>query len=398
MALDFPVGTDFPANGDQIPDGEIYEGFYWDAATGAWKRVCERDKIGDCLDDDADETVCDKLNEIERDIIELEEEIDAIATSRDRGTWEWAFSVNSYLDLLPAGQFYMVQESDLAVVTDYKDCGRIIFHEDDLDNDNHVFNTDLIDKVLMLFDRPDDDFIESVITNVEETTGATGKVYVFHVDRRQSEGSPTNAPDADGKYKARLNIFDQPSGGNAGEYVLKIGDTMSGTLQMGDSSTYPDSTNTDSPKITFEAKKSTGTTYTSELYGNTSGYLYSSRNFFSNGTIQSKSTSGFGYNGSTRMGFGTKSIDGSSSTTPYAYLGIGTGSDVRAMEWSGAKGLIWLKANSTTGSKGQVIKKDRTNNRPKWQGVVDISPSGTDRSVGELWYNANDQVLYVRVS
>ena len=232
MALDFPVGTDFPANGDQIPDGEIYEGFYWDAATGAWKRVCERDKIGDCLDDDADETVCDKLNEIERDIIELEEEIDAIATSRDRGTWEWAFSVNSYLDLLPAGQFYMVQESDLAVVTDYKDCGRIIFHEDDLENDNHVFNTDLIDKVLMLFDRPDDDFIESVITNVEETTGATGKVYVFHVDRRQSEGSPTNAPDADGKYKARLNIFDQPSGGNAGEYVLKIGDTMTGNLKI----------------------------------------------------------------------------------------------------------------------------------------------------------------------
>jgi hypothetical protein len=232
VALDFPVGTDFPANGDQIPDGEIYEGFYWDAATGAWKRVCERDKIGDCLDDDADETVCDKLNEIERDIIELEEEIDAIATSRDRGTWEWAFSVNSYLDLLPAGQFYMVQESDLAVVTDYKDCGRIIFHEDDLENDNHVFNTDLIDKVLMLFDRPDDDFIESVITNVEETTGATGKVYVFHVDRRQSEGSPTNAPDADGKYKARLNIFDQPSGGNAGEYVLKIGDTMTGNLKI----------------------------------------------------------------------------------------------------------------------------------------------------------------------
>ena len=38
--------------------------------------------------------------------------------------------------------------------------------------------------------------------------------------------------DADGRYKARLNIFDQPTGGNAGEYVLKQGDDMTGRLRM----------------------------------------------------------------------------------------------------------------------------------------------------------------------
>lgn len=70
MALDFPVGTDFPANGDQIPDGHEHEGFYWDAAAGAWKRICDRDKIGDCLNDDIDETVCDRLEELRQDIIE----------------------------------------------------------------------------------------------------------------------------------------------------------------------------------------------------------------------------------------------------------------------------------------------------------------------------------------
>ena len=233
MALDFPVGTDFPANGNQIPDGEIYEGFYWDETAGVWKRLCERDKIGDCLDDNEGETVCDRLEILQNEIIELEEEIDAIATSVGRGTWEWDFNVSSYLDArLGRGKFYMVRESDLAVVTDYQDCGRIVFHEDDMEGDTHTFDDTMVDKVLMLFDRPDDDFLESVITAVQTTSGTQGTAYIVHVDHRQSKGSPTNAPDVDGKYKVRLNIFEQPTGGDVGEYVKKIGDAMSGELNL----------------------------------------------------------------------------------------------------------------------------------------------------------------------
>ena len=225
MALDFPVASDFP-NG-VIPDGEKYEGFYWDAATNAWKRECDPDKVGDCLDTDNGETVCDRLEILDNQIIELEEELDAIATSVGRGTWEWDFNVSNYLDArLGRGKFYMVRDSDLAVVTDYQDCGRIVFHEEDMEGDTHTFDDTMVDKVLMLFDRPDDDFLESVITAVETTSGTQGTAYIIHVDHKQSKGSPTNAPDADGKYKARLNIFEQPSGGTVGEYVLKAGDTI----------------------------------------------------------------------------------------------------------------------------------------------------------------------------
>ena len=39
MAIDFPIGTDFP--GGDIPDGHKHEGFYWDATIGAWKRDCD---------------------------------------------------------------------------------------------------------------------------------------------------------------------------------------------------------------------------------------------------------------------------------------------------------------------------------------------------------------------
>ena len=37
--MDFPTGADFP--GGSIPDGYEYEGFYWDAAAGVWRRICE---------------------------------------------------------------------------------------------------------------------------------------------------------------------------------------------------------------------------------------------------------------------------------------------------------------------------------------------------------------------
>ena len=385
MAIDFPVGTDFPANGNQIPDGEVYEGFYWDAATGAWKRVCDRDRIGDCLDDDTGETVCDKIKDLELNIIELEEEIDAIATSTDRGTWEWAFSVNNYLDPLPPGKFYMVRESDLAVVTEYKECGRVIFHEDDLENDNHVFNKDLIDKILMLFDRPDDDFIESVITDVEETTSVTGITYIIHVDRRQSEGSPTNAPDAEGKYKARLNIFDQPSGGAAGDYVLKAGDTMTGNLQFKKDPVVND---VNSPGIKFECKNSGGATKQAQLYLQPSGYIYSANSFSTAGSFDANSTSCLKYKNSTIFG-ATKQ-----NSIQYWYL---AGDNQEIIKWA-SYGINKIRCYNGIGDKGQVIKRNRSNDDVRWEGVVDIGTSGSNRCIGELWYNQNDGVMYLRIS
>jgi hypothetical protein len=250
VALDFPVGTDFPANGNQIPDGEIYEGFYWDEVTGVWKRLCERDKIGDCLDDDAGETVCDKLDFIQREIVELEEEIDAIATSQDRGTWDWAFTVSNFLDPLPAGKFYMVDGNNgLAIATEYVNATKIIFSKTDAEGDNHSFTADLVDKVLMLFDRPDDDFLESIITAVDEPNGAD--YAIIDITHIQSLGGPTNQADADGRYKARLNIFDQPTGGNAGEYVLKQGDDMTGRLRM----------ERDRESVTFDPPSDLGTAH-----------------------------------------------------------------------------------------------------------------------------------------
>ena len=46
MALDFPTGDDFPLEGNKIPDGYKFEGYYWDESLGAWKRQCDESGSG----------------------------------------------------------------------------------------------------------------------------------------------------------------------------------------------------------------------------------------------------------------------------------------------------------------------------------------------------------------
>ena len=365
MALDFPVGTDFPANGNQIPDGEIYEGFYWDEATGVWKRLCERDKIGDCLDDDAGETVCDKLEFIQREIVELEEEIDAIATSQDRGTWDWAFTVSNFLDPLPAGKFYMVDGNNgLVIATEYINATKIIFSKTDAEGDNHSFTADLVDKVLMLFDRPDDDFLESIITAVDEPNGAN--YAIIDVTHIQSLGGPTNEADAEGRYKARLNIFDQPTGGNAGEYVLKQGDDMTGRLRMErnrESTTFDPPSDLGTAHIRFRNTKADNSTSSVALFQpGPSSVLVSTNEFMSKGdfTTHEYIKACWYYthsSGDTRRTNKQPQIyfhgsqTNSSNSDQYGALQFGTGERLR---WINAGGYLTYGTPSSTNRNGKL--------------------------------------------
>ena len=365
MALDFPVGTDFPANGNQIPDGHVYEGFYWDETTGVWKRLCERDKIGDCLDDDAGETVCDKLDFIQREIVELEEEIDAIATSQDRGTWDWAFTVSNFLDPLPAGKFYMVDGNNgLAIATEYINATKIIFSKTDAEGDNHSFTADLVDKVLMLFDRPDDDFLESIITAVDEPNGAD--YAIIDVTHIQSLGGPTNEADAEGRYKARLNIFDQPTGGNAGEYVLKQGDDMTGRLRMErdrESTTFDPPSDLGTAHIRFRNTKADNSTSSVALFQpGPSSVLVSTNEFMSKGdfTTHEYIKACWYYthsSGDTRRTNKQPQIyfhgsqTNSSNSDQYGALQFGTGERLR---WINAGGYLTYGTPSSTNRNGKL--------------------------------------------
>ena len=431
MALDFPVGTDFPANGDQIPDGEIYEGFYWDAAVGVWKRLCDRDKIGDCLDDGTSETVCDRLEFLQNEIIELEEEIDAIATSVGRGTYEWAAGVSNFQDDLPEGKFYMVKVDVnggvLGVTQDYSEAGKFIFHETDLDGNLHTFDDQLVNDILMMFDRPDPDFFEGTVTGVTEGTNTDNtKYYIIDVTHASSQGSPTNNPDGEGNYKARLNIFEAPTGGGAGEFVKKIGDTMSGDLAI-DRSAESDAeatlkltgsrTNTTNAAATiaFENSQSPTLGYlTYRSFGGTNFFKFNHDLELNNkaltkvGRLDLKDGGTIGIRdasyprikfqlGSGNAGQACTEIDRpANNKRTFAIKGRNTSGSITDFFYSYANssGADAIHYTGLVTSDNHIVNKKYVDS--KAGGGVAISCNSSNRNVGDLWYCHNDKTLYLR--
>ena len=364
MALDFPVGTDFPANGNQIPNGHEYDGFYWDSSAGVWKRLCEPDDpfdptVIECVDDeltkshgtfaykssgdtltddgvkgnaasgalastltelifgtdiditgfeagdrlqltnttldtptdtfevvavdgfkltvtylngdaatvyntddaincveigglqvnadclfceDDDRSICEEINLLQNQVIELEEEIDAIAPSVEYGTWEWQNPNADNATRPPAaGTFFLAKDGpggllDPVVTTQYVDTDVIVIHNNEYvpagstdPVDTHTWSDADDGKLIQLFDRADPDFFLGTILSTQVEADHVR----IRVERVQTSGVPNDNADPDtGDFLTRINIFNAPSGGTASEFVLKSGDTMTGDLTI----------------------------------------------------------------------------------------------------------------------------------------------------------------------
>jgi len=179
---------------------------------------------------------------IQNEIIDLQEEIEAIAPSLDKGTWE--FDNNRFIDgdvsrpPLPGMYLLLKGDSPSWTYTDqYAEANAIVFHKNDYNNKLHE-NWDLVgtDKLIQLYDKSDPDFLLGEINDVLDL-GDTDNPYgdeaaVVKIKRTESEGSPTNQADSDGEYLTYVNIFSVPTGGDASQFVKKIGDTMTGDLAI----------------------------------------------------------------------------------------------------------------------------------------------------------------------
>ena len=226
MAIDFPVGTDFPANGDQIPDGYEHEGFYWDAATGAWKRLCADDRIGDCLQ--SGETVCDRLGIIENDIIELEEEIDAIAPSVERGVW--AFNAAGLAS--SQGQLAMYDDNytNVGSPTDtFKNAQSIWLNEKDTTGTPHGFENVEAGNLIELFVEGEPDYGLFEVVEVHDETGGAAPWWVIEVNFVRALSDTSKADDGD---NICVKIFQAPSGGDLSAYLPLAGGNMEGSVQF----------------------------------------------------------------------------------------------------------------------------------------------------------------------
>jgi hypothetical protein len=400
---------------------------------------------------------------LQQEIIELEEEIDAIAPSTQRGEWHFD-RTNTPPD---PGDYYLLKGAsglNPEATELYNEADGVVFHNVDAHGVINTWSNVVAGELIQIFDKPDPDFILGTITNVD-TTKISNAVWI-EFDRISAEGSPNNNPDIK---LSRLNIFEAPSGGDASEFVKKIGDTMTGPGALkfaNNQDTAGYDSNSAKAKITFENKTSDGTTKTSHIFqaGDnnmlvTNAYLMSKQSVYTGNyfygwdggsgssaityspRIQLTSSAGhlkYGSSGkilswgSSGTEFPKKlTIDvpqPSSNSNSFILMGRRKHTTTGVLEHSPL--LKDFRRNSTStssdyvayygdsggdyeiankkyvdartlpsgGAKGQVVKKSRDDNKPAWQGAVDIDTSGSNRAIGEMWYNNNDGVLYLRIS
>ena len=164
----------------------------------------------------------EKVSRLQLEINELEEEINAIAPTVQRGTW--AYNANAIVpNTAPGdGNFYL-QEDGSTIVTDYPSANRVFLSKKNSVGDDVTFANVAVDQLIGLFDADDNDYLIGTITAVDASNSAYVQIdFTFE----QGEGAPQDTK------LARLNIFDAPSGGDGSEFLPLAGGNMTGAINI----------------------------------------------------------------------------------------------------------------------------------------------------------------------
>lgn len=259
MTLNFPPTNQSPW---EAPNGAIYE---WDGekwiVMGAQSIYVKKtgdemsgdlllkDKAGDpaLYDDTTDPaTAVNKKYVDQQDdlllqgIIDIQEEIDAIAPSTDKGIWEFdqVEFIGGNVNATPDTGKYLLLSGDApnwTLTDEYNAADAVVFNKVDYNGYAHS-NWDAVGegKEIILLDKPDQDQVYGAITDVLDL-GENGNPYgdeaaVVIFDRFEGKGKPNNRPDPNDLFLTLVNIFEPPSGGSGDEFVMKIGGNPGGLM------------------------------------------------------------------------------------------------------------------------------------------------------------------------
>ena len=270
-------------------------------------------------------------DQLHQDVISLDEEIESIAKSMEKGFWRYGESGAEHVTP-QEGRFFLLKNYipgtgglGATFTQQYTEAEAVVFNNKEWNPDssdgsggaNHTWADVAVGELIDLLDKPDPDFLFGKITHVDTGHHSEGVIIAF--DKIEFDGSPTN----NSPFQSLLKIFKEPTGGTASEFVKKIGDTMSGSLKIGDVSTMPDNVSTDSPKLYFANKNTSNAGKTPYLYSKSNTTtIYSSNALRSGAAISANGN--LQYNGITRVG-----MDGNGG-----YLGKGTSESDRPLEWN----------------------------------------------------------------
>ena len=165
---------------------------------------------------------------LQNEIVELEEEINALAPTSERGFWRFASSGT----VQTAGYYTLWSDTEAnglgSVTTVLKDAKNIRFNEKDQANVTHTFANTVVGDLLELFEQGDEDTalykIDSIdIEDVPPPPGQPAGYTMIKMDISVVQSYPITAS-AGGE--ARFKIFKAPEGGDASTFLNKYGDTV----------------------------------------------------------------------------------------------------------------------------------------------------------------------------
>jgi hypothetical protein len=299
--------------------------------------------------------VDEKTDLLQNQIIELEEELEAIIPSLERGVWKMTLSgiisgpglITFYDDTFgngnPTGLFDAAKS--------------IWFHETDNGNTPHGFSNVEPGNLLELFVQGEDEFGLYEVVEVHDQTHLANPYWVIDVNfvRTLENGSVVSNGDL-----LRLKTFEKPSGGDADAFVKKAGDDMSGSLTL----KKDPFVSGDSPSLIFKARDNSNNDRTGYIkLDGPNNYLKTNSSLTIDGTVRAQyykshpttqasdahmrlaSTGGFLNFGGTGERVAWKETGG--------HL---RGESNRALVWDDT-GITALRANNGSGSDGQVLTK-----------------------------------------
>ena len=306
--------------------------------------------------------VDEKTDLLQNEIIELEEELEAIIPSLERGVWKMTLSgiisgpglITFYDDTFgngnPTGLFDAAKS--------------IWFHETDNGNTPHGFSNVEPGNLLELFVQGEDEFGLYEVVEVHDQTHLANPYWVIDVNfvRTLENGSVVSNGDL-----LRLKTFEKPSGGDADAFVKKAGDDMSGSLTL----KKDPFVSGDSPSLIFKARDNSNNDRTGYIkLDGPNNYLKTNSSLTIDGTVRAQyykghpttqagdaymrlaSTGGFLNFGSTGERLAWKETGG--------HL---RGESNRALVWDDT-GITALRANNGSGTNGNVLTK--TNSGLQW--------------------------------
>ena len=178
------------------------------------------------LDAEALVNLADQVEENKQDILELEEEIEAIAPSFDRGEWDFAEPVTLPSEPLPK-TYHILNEAG-AVAVMYANTHKVVFSNADAGEDVHTWADVEVGQYLEMFDERDGEFLLAKVDAIElETTYAS-----FEVTVQKSDGGPRGITGEDDySHRIRVKFFSIGEDVDLSVYMPLSGGTFTGQVK-----------------------------------------------------------------------------------------------------------------------------------------------------------------------